>query len=263
MSQEMKKRIRAIYGIVLSAVTILAGICFIAACCNLYYTGKANDLVQIYTPANVAAAFSQIAIPVYLCLALVIGGFILHLAIPAEKKKPTVEKNYPLILARLQAKTDLSSCDADLQERISAHKRQRNVLCILCAALLAAGSVYFLVFACDGSHWGGNSTPSMISAMYMMIGCLAIPLAMTIYAAFFCRKSIQSEIELMKQASAQAPKQAEKSAPKAQNRFLMPGIQAAILVIGLVLLIVGACNQGTVDILNKAVAICTECVGLG
>jgi hypothetical protein len=74
---------------------------------------------------------------------------------------------------------------------------------------------------------------------------------------------MQREIELMKQASAQAPKKAEKPEPKAQKRFLMPGIQVAILVIGLALVILGACNQGTIDILNKAVAICTECVGLG
>ena len=263
MSQETKKRIHLIYGICLSAVTILAGFCFIAACLNLYYTGVANDLPQIYTPALVAESFGKIAIPVYLCLALVIGGFVLHLALPLEKKKLVPEKNLPLILNRLQAKTDLDSCDPALRENIIAQQKQRKFLCILCTGLLAIGSVIFLVFACNGNRWGGNSTPTMISAMYMMIGCLAIPLGLTIYAAYFCRGSIQAEIDLMKQASAQAPKKAEKAEAKAQNRFLMPGIQAAILVAGVALVIIGVCNDGTVDILSKAVAICTECVGLG
>lgn len=267
MSQEAKKRIHLIYGIILSAVTILAGICFIAACCNIYFSGVANDLPQIYTQPIVAETFGKIAIPVYLCLVLVIGSFILHLALPVERKKLVPEKNLPLILSRLQAKTDLEGCDPALQESIAAQKKQRTFLCILCAALLAIGSVIFLVYVFLGAAfdflWGGNSTPSMISAMYMMIGCLAAPLGLTIYAAYFCRKSIQAEIELMKQASAQAPKKAEKTEPKIRNRFLMPGIQAALLAVGLVLVILGACNGGTVDILNKAIAICTECVGLG
>ena len=87
MSQETKKRIHLIYGIVLTAVTIFAGLCFIAACCNIYFTGVANDVPQIYTRAIVAENFGKIAIPVYFCLAMVIGSFILHLALPLEKKK--------------------------------------------------------------------------------------------------------------------------------------------------------------------------------
>ena len=263
MSQEMKNRIHLIYGIVLTAVTILAGICFIAACCNIYFTGVANNVPQIYTRPIVAEAFSKIAIPVYLWLALVIGSFILHIVLPPERKKLVPEKNLSLILQRLQAKTDLESCDPSLRMDILAQKKQRNFLCILCAALLAIGSVIFLTYVCNIERWPFNSTPPMVSAMYMMLGCLTIPLAMTIYAAYFCRRSTQTEITLMKQAAAQAPKKPEPVAEKTANRFLMPSIQIAIVVVGLALVILGACNQGTADILNKAVAICTECVGLG
>ena len=264
MTQETKTRIHRIYGICLSATAIIAGICFIAACCTIYYTGVANDVPQIYTPAIVAEAFSKIAIPVYLCLALIVGGFILQLALPLEKSKKMVpEKNLPLILARLQSKTDLTQCEPGLREDIDAEKRQRRSLCILSAALLAVGSVIFLVFACNGNNWGGNSTPVMVTAMYLMIGCLSIPLAFTIYTAYFNRKSLEREIALMKQANAQASMKAEATQKKPCNRFLMPGIQITMLLVGLALVILGVCNQGTADILNKAVAICTECVGLG
>ena len=263
MSQETKKRIHTIYGICLSAVTVVAGICFMAACCYIYYTGMANDLPQVYTRPIVAEAFGKIAIPVYLCLAFVVGGFILHMALPMPKKKLSVEKNLPLILERLQAKTDLSNCDATLVDGIVAQQKQRRMLCIISAALLSVGSVFFLIHACNPANWGNNSTPNMVTAMYMMIGCLTAPLAFTIYTAYMNRKSLQAEIELMKQANAQSPKNAEKAAVKTPRRFVITGIQAGILVIGLVLLVLGVFNQGTADILNKAVAICTECVGLG
>jgi FtsH-binding integral membrane protein len=263
MTPETKKLIHRIYGICFSAIAIWAGICFIAACCVIYFTGLANDVPQIYTRAIVADAFGKIALPVYLCLAMVIGGFILHIALPPEQKKVMPEKNLPLILARLQARTELDLCDASLREDIATEKKQRTFLCMLCAVLLAIGSVIFLVFACNDGHWGSNSTPAMVTAMYMMIGCLTAPLALAIYAAYFNRKSILREIELMKQASAQAPKKVDKAELKPEKRSFVPAIQAAIVILGLVLVIVGACNQGTIDILNKAVAICTECVGLG
>lgn len=263
MTQQSKKTVHLIYGICLSAQAVLAGICFMAACCYIYYSGVANDAPQIYTPDIVAETFRLIAIPVYLFLALVIGGIILQLVLPLERKKVLPEKNLPLILSRLQAKTDLPLCETSLQESIRGEQNQRRLLCILSAILLSIGSVIFLVFACNGNNWGGNSTPVMVTAMYLMIGCLSMPLAFTIYTAYFNRKSLQREIDLMKMASVQAPKAAEKAEPKAPHRFLMPGIQAAMLVAGVLLVILGACNGGTVDILSKAVAICTECVGLG
>ena len=77
MTQEMKKRIHAIYGIVLSVVTVFAGICFIAACLNIYRSGIASDAAQIYTRKIVAQAFVKISVPVYACLILVIGGMVL------------------------------------------------------------------------------------------------------------------------------------------------------------------------------------------
>ena len=109
MTPETKKRIHTIYGIVLSVVAVFAGICFIAACLNIYRSGLANDATQIYTRQIVAESFSKIAIPVYACLVLVIGGMVLDLALPIEKKKVKPEKNLPLILSRLQEKTDLAA----------------------------------------------------------------------------------------------------------------------------------------------------------
>ena len=82
-----KKRIHKIYGIVLSAVLIIAGICLIAACVGIYLSGD-----KPFSPASVAAAFSGIAIPVYLCLALIVGGLILDGFFPEEVKKLPAEK---------------------------------------------------------------------------------------------------------------------------------------------------------------------------
>ncbi|MBQ8494361.1 MAG: thioredoxin [Clostridia bacterium] len=39
--------------------------------------------------------------------------------------------------------------------------------------------------------------------------------------------------------------------------------RCAVLVLGIVLLVWGALENGAADVLTKAINICTECIGLG
>ena len=53
---------------------------------------------------------------------------------------------------------------------------------------------------------------------------------------------------------------------KALNRIVpkvINVIRAVILVIALVLVVVGFINGGYIDVLNKAIRICYECIGIG
>ncbi len=263
MTPNAKTWIHRIYGILVGVATVVAGICLIAACCNIYYTGISQDVPQIYTRAVVAESFAKIALPVYICLALVIGGILLNLLLPRQKAKQLPEKNLPLILSRLHAKTDLEQCDETFRRLVLTQKKVRKVHTIISASLLAIGGLIFLIYACNGKHWGANSTPSMVSAMYRMLLCLTIPLLYTLFTAYLCRRSMAREIELMKHAAVLAPKAAEPAMPKATKSRQMPIVQLAVIAIAVVLVVVGVCNGGTADILTKAVNICTECVGLG
>ena len=263
MTPETKKRIHLVYGIVLSVITIFAGICFIAACLNIYRSGVASDAAQIYTRQIVAESFAKIALPVYACLVLVIGGMLLDLALPIEKKKVKPEKNLPLILSRLHEKTDLDACDAELCTAIQKQRSLRKRMVLGSGILLVLGFVLFLIYACDGNNWAANSTPSMVTAVVVLFGRLAVPFAFTVYSTYRYRKSLEKEIELMRQAAATSPKTAEAAPKKATCNCKANALRIALIGISVALVILGACNEGTADILTKAVNICTECVGLG
>ena len=263
MTQETKKKIHRLYGIVVAAAAVLAGVCLIAACCNIYYSGLASDASQIYTRQIVAESFSKIALPVYACLFLVIGGMALDLALPAEKKKEKPEKNLHLILQKLQEKTDLKNCNTELQCAIAKEQKKRNIFTLASVCLLAAGMISFLRYACDSTHWDTNSTPSMVTAMIVMLVDLLLPFAVITFATYRSRKSVEREITLMREAATQAPKEAETTPKKTACNCKANILRVAIIIIGLALVVFGACNEGTADILTKAVNICTECVGLG
>ncbi len=265
MTQETINRIHKIYGIVLSIVAVAAGILFIVSAYGLYTDGKAAD-VQPYTVQTIAAAFSKIAIPVYLCLFLVIGGFILDAVLPREKKKTPAEKNLPLILSRLQAKTDLSQCDLPLCNAIEKQQKARKLHAFISGSLLGFFSVLFLAYACNPNNWApvsGDLNSSMIKAFFALIICLILPCLYTVFTVFFCKRSLNKEIDLMRQASAAAPLKGGQAPAAKSHLSAILVARYAILTVALVFLVYGLCAGGTADVLAKAATICTECVGLG
>ncbi len=263
MTQESVNRIHKIYGIVLSTVAVVAGILFIVSAWNIYQTGLAAN-VQPYTYETIGAAFGKIAIAVYACLVLVIGGIILNIALPQEKKKSAVEKNLPLILSRLQAKTDLGKCDENLRASIEKQEKTRKLHATVLAVLLVLCSALFLSYACNDSNWHETEfNACMIRAFFALLICMALPFAYSIFTVFYCRHSMNKEIELMRQASAAAPFKGERPAPKHMSIQTENIVRYAVLLFAVTIMIYGLCTGGTTDVLAKAAAICTECVGLG
>lgn len=263
MSQDIRKRIHRIYGIAYIAVTVIAGICFILSALTLYKTGLAQD-TQPYTRELVTQSFARIAVPVYLCLVMTIGGFILHLALPLERKKISPEKNLPLILSRLQAKADLQQCDAQLRSTICRQQNARKLHTAISTALTAVCAIVFLAKACDQRYWPDPAyvTDAMIGIMPLFATCVLIPLAYIIFTVFFCRASLQKEIELLKQAPKAAQSQPVKKV-RQLPALATTVLQVVCILLGIGFILYGIDGGGVEGVIAKAVAICTECIGLG
>ena len=94
---------------------------------------------------------------------------------------------------------------------------------------------------------------NVMNAVAGKVGAEEVP---NIFAAYADRKSVREEIRLLKQLP---------SAPAAAQRktSYLPAVRCVFLGVGLGLLLYGFFTGGTVDVLTKAINICTECVGLG
>ncbi len=253
--------IRRIYYILLTVALIVAGGCLIGGGLRVYFSGGA----QIYTLEKIRNTFAYIAIPVYIALILVIGSFILELFLPAPKKKKP-EKNYAMLLQKLQQRANLDQCgDKDLCRMVLSLRRQRKLLAILSIAMLAVSTVFFLLYAIFGSNYpslttGHAVTEAMVQNTLVWVICLAIPFILGVYTAYATRSGMQAETELLRHVALQkpAPKAAVKSCEKQLNM-----VRGSLIVLAVALIVVGAIGEGWYDVLTKAVAICTECVGLG
>ena len=252
-------RIRRIYDVVLSVSIILAGICLIAGCLTIYFTGE-----RTYSREIVAETFSSIAIPVYICLALTILSFVLELICPSEIQKQKPQKPYANILERILAKKEMDGCDQTLLQSINKERKSRKLHIIIRTVLLCISSIAFLSYALNGNNFHQSEiNTSMIHAMWVMIPCLIVPFGYAIFTVYYNDKSLQREIELVKQVPSTESRK-DKSEISANSSEKKENIlRYALLVVGIGILVYGFVSGGTVDVLTKAINICTECIGLG
>ena len=257
MKKDTVKGIRLVYGIVLSVFAVIAGICLIAACIGIYRSGGE----QIYTAQKVVEAFSKIAVPVYLFLALLLGSFIVDLSLPVESNKKKPEKNYAAILDRLLEKRNVENCDPALKEAIGYQRKLRKQNKILSLLLLAAGSISFLVYGVNPANFHQTEiNGSMVKAVTLLLCLLVIPFIFAVFTAYHTKKSLQKEIELVKQIPVGDYQSAAPAKSCGCKKF---PVSVVVLVLAVILLVYGFYAGGTADVLTKAINICTECVGLG
>ena len=259
MNQKAIKLFRLIYGIAVSAMAVVSGLLLMAACLQIYQSGGE----QIYTPEKVAAAFSPIAIPIYITLALIAGSFLLEFLLPVEKKRAKFEKQYPLLLRKAYERADMELCNTELLANIQKERNNRRFTLNLSLVIWVISAVAFLPYACNGKNYSQElhlATDSIVAIIWWLIPCTLIPTGFSIFSAYYSRASIRRELELVKLV----PKAVNKpSAPENAADQKLLYIRLAVLGVALVMLIGGYFAGGTADVLAKAVAICTECVGLG
>lgn len=267
MTKEKQKLIHLIYGIALSITVVIAAICLILECYGIYKSDS-------FSRENVAAAFSGTAVPVYLCLAFVVGGFILNLFLPLEKKKTTPGGDVVFLLESLKSRADCSGCSEETALTLNRLRKTRAIHKIITVALLTICSAVFLVYALDpGNFHQSDINSSMIKAVLILCLCLVSPFLYAIFTAYHCRLSIKKETEILKAIISSGEttgnnsfvKDSMAAAEEKENEYktIKTIVLWALIAAGVALIVYGAMQGGTADVLTKAKNICTECIGLG
>lgn len=244
-----------IYGIITAIMLLAVGACLIAGCLYVYFS-KGE-----YSREIVSEVFSAISIPVFICIALVVFGLILEIFVPALE--PSVKADaYGILLSRLRKSKDLGSSPeiASLIKKESSSRRVRKLASMLIMLLSAC---VFLIYSLNGGNWenGELITDSVIKATLVLLACGVIPFTFTIVAIHLDRKSVLREIELLKSLENKAVSDTDEKKTDRQKTVLI--IRICLLLAAVAVLIYGLTSGGTADVLAKAKAICTECVGLG
>ena len=256
----MKKTelVRKILNILVSVAVFVLGACFIYGCLSIYYTGESSP----YSLESVGKAFSKIAIPVYISVAVIVIGSVYGIIFPAEGEKPKgLIRDYKAILLKLSKKKDIGSLDDEAKSLIKAERNKRKILRCVLAGVISASALIFFSFALNPNSFApvsGDVTGSVKVAVIKTLILFAICSCFAVYYIYAVKKSILKETELIKKAENK-----KEIADEAGKKDYVKYIRIAVLVIAVAAIVIGLLTGGYKDVLAKAANICKECVGIG
>ncbi len=267
MNKVQMKKLRYIFGLFFSAWTVVVGVLMIVQTWSIYNSAP----VAPFSRASIAKHFHQIAVPVWIWVAALAVHIVWALSIPAEQEKTVaiVDANIPLkrVVKQLQSATP------EMQKQ----RRFRFTLQCICGGVSLAVAGVCLWLLLDKSYNAWLETPFLLkhsaAADRMLRVCFwsIAALAVLSVAAYLTERSMRKEIALAKAAIIAQVKQGIKLSPVAKVSkpvefwWQQPVniTRMALGVIGVTFVIWGICNGGMNETLQKAINICTQCIGLG
>ena len=255
MSNKTARMIRLVTAIVLSVLIVITGLLLILSCVSIYQSGN-----RPFTTENIGKHWATIQIPVYITVAAIIAGLILHLFLPRNAEKKQIVHDRRAILSRVLRRVDeADGIYASVAKREQSFRRLLYILAPTVSAVLTIP--FFIHLITYGFTEDYNA--SVIAAMpTLLLASLAAVGAGT--AVLYLRDaSLVRQTEAAKQSLARASVNPTAQTPEKDSRITIFALRIGIVAVALVLLVLGIFNGGMSDVLDKAINICTECIGLG
>lgn len=272
MTQKKNETFKRAYKTALAALTVVVGVLFVVQVWRVFALGN-----RPFTVENISKYFSQIAFFVWLWIAATIVGGVLWLAFPSEKSSIVACVSPQVTLAKLKRRLP----DTDGEGR--KERSKRIAVWLACAAICIVCAVVALVYltgeyaakAQEGFFSEHGEAERLLRALPWILAAFGACIGALYYQSY----SYKKEITLVKTQISENAKQGIKAVPVAEkaglwdklcgkmpflkSKWFMIGVRAALGVLGLILIVVGINGGGMADVLEKAINICTQCIGLG
>ena len=260
MSDNMKKRVHLLYGILISVMLTVSGVLLMMSCVNVYRIGH-----RPFTPENIAAEFSKIAVVVWITVAIVAIGIILALVLPEEKAKLRATVDKKAMLARLNRRIDAETLPVKIKEKLEAEAWLCKALRIEVIEIIAIAAIIGLVYALNFGNFTADHDASVLRACLLILPLAFLGIGVATAYVLIESASLDRRIALVKSVMATAKGKAAdaEACEKASSPWLTVGIRIAVAALAIVFIVLGIFNGGMADVLSKAINICTECIGLG
>lgn len=254
MNEKKLRLIHTVCGIAVSVALVVAAICLIVSAYTIYKSGNAP-----YTSESIDAEYAKISVPLWIAVGAVIAGIVLNIALPAPETKKKAKKDPFVQLRILQKKLPDGVVHDGIARQRYIRKAYRAIFTILCLGFFAPT----VIALCDYDYFTvANLTPAILRTVGLLaVGVLASGILLLILSVIE-RKSAEREIEWTKIAlssPASKPVQTVATGKKTATNI----IRLALVGVACVLVIIGVCTGDFTDVLQKAIRICTECIGLG
>jgi len=217
---------------------------------------QANPLAWVYTREKAAAALKPV-LPVFLlAVGVTVACAVLHVRDENENKPvKDIELNRDLMRARVAEPDDAMKKERAMQKKLLYGGWGGFGLCMLPV----------LVYMLNGAHFPNGDLEQVMGALAANVfPWIILGLGVLIVAAILQGKSIQREYDAILARIREEKEAGIKAEPrKAKPERNVNALRWVILALAVAFIIIGIRNGSMAAVVNKAIRICTECVGLG
>ena len=292
MEEKKKNKIRSVYGIVFSALTVIVGIAIIVQLWRIY--GSAPR--KAFSRAKIAESFNQIAPLVWLWVLSLVGNAVLAFLCPVSCGKLKGGMDITVSLSGWRGRFVDEGKDLP---KVRALRSIRLAACIVGGILITIAAIFGASYLFDTDYQPRFSAAiftvhnAAADRLFAMFPWLLAAVVTGILVAYICERTRAKEIDVLKEEfAAQAKRkksgEAEPSCPDEKTvacvakkrerkaawenfkKDKQKGLQIAVLAIrvgllvaGVVLIILGIQWGGMDLVYEKARSICQQCIGLG
>ena len=215
-----------------------------------------NPLESIYSPAAAAAAFAPAAPLFFISLGLLAAGLLLGVRDErAGKPVPDAEISRDLAGARIAAPSDGMLKERQVQRRLTLTGWGLFALCMIPAA----------VYLTNPAHFPQDNPEGMIAGLIrVLLPWTAAGLGALAVTNVLRDRSLRRETEAARALpKAETPQSLPAVPDKTGTGKRKNAVRLSLIFLALVFIVLGAVNGSALDVLIKAITICSECIGLG
>ncbi len=248
-----------IFLIVVSAQTLLMSILFIIQVLRIYY---GND--GTFTREICSEYLLQILPVIIIWFVIIIASYIYFY----NKKNPSNEVAKMTQASKLYnfelMCPDYNENLKDEYSLLEKEKKNRKIAWIINIAILVVCSVMGLGYLLNVNHFkaDGDLMEQAIQMGIHLLPWVIISFISLIFCTLYEEYSSKQSIEIIKVIMKTNGRKPLKAIVK-NNKLTINIARISILIIAAVFIISGIFNGGASDVLQKAINICTECIGLG
>ena len=279
LTKDKSRLIRLLSASLTSLMLAVCGVLYIITCIGIWQSGASP-----FTRDSIGEGLMKLLIPSIITVVLIIATSVLFIIFPDNEKKRAVidTKDTRDILAR---KISLTECSLSRGEKIVNEKNKRAFLRIGGAVLFVLSLIYPIIYILTPTNFGvvDINTDVLLAAFHIILSFIPLT-AYAIIASYMIRSSYSREAEQLRcgikekgsvtDAELYTPEKA-KTKPlsmifssigaffKKNSKLILTVTRCTVIAVGVVFVIVGIFNGGMKDVLDKAVNICRECIGLG
>ena len=274
-SLQLMKRILSI---TFTVVTVILGVLFVVQALTIYNAGK--NTTEMYTREIVGSKLAELALPIILWIVLAITTFVIGIIAPQElhkKKNIDVTKVLYRLKRRVPEKKDGMTKYYEL-----IRKEERMLLYVRIAIFCVTFGViiYGIAYLVNDSNFPHNNpTVEMLKMVKYIFPFVCIVFILMIgflwLEVFSAKRQMPAVKEIVK-----GEKEKEQKEPHGKMQKIVFRVQrkicsivstnvyteilrATLGVVAITFIILGIVNGGMDTVFQKAIAICTECIGLG